>query len=135
MTGESVGVVAGRSAVVARRQRGLINNVAEKLPELRKLGARVEAQLPTQLSTAVQGGNPPDIAVLPQPGLMKDFAGKGALNPRVLECPGWNEHYGQEGGVHTHVRQPEDFRGKREAEGSGSGGGDAGGFVSGCRRG
>lgn len=40
-------------------------------------------------------------------------AGKGALNPRVLECPGWNEHYGQEGGVHTHVRQPEDFRGKR----------------------
>jgi thioredoxin reductase len=40
-------------------------------------------------------------------------AGKGALNPRVLECPGWNEHYGQTGGVHTHVRQPEDFRGKR----------------------
>ena len=40
-------------------------------------------------------------------------AGKGALNPRVLECPGWSEHYGPEGGVHTHVRQPEDFRGKR----------------------
>ena len=40
-------------------------------------------------------------------------AGKGALNPRVLECPGWEEHYSQEGGVHTHVRQPEDFRGRR----------------------
>lgn len=41
-------------------------------------------------------------------------AGKGALNPRVLECPGWDEHYGSDGGgVHTHVRQPEDFRGKR----------------------
>ena len=41
-------------------------------------------------------------------------AGKGALNPRVLECPGWNEHYGRDGGgLHTHVRQPEDFRGKR----------------------
>jgi ferredoxin/flavodoxin---NADP+ reductase len=40
-------------------------------------------------------------------------AGKGALNPRVLECPGWSEHYGEAGGVHTHVRQPEDFRGKR----------------------
>ncbi len=36
-------------------------------------------QLPTQLSTAVEGGNPPDIAVLPQPGLMADFAKKGAL--------------------------------------------------------
>jgi ferredoxin/flavodoxin---NADP+ reductase len=40
-------------------------------------------------------------------------AGKGALNPRVLECPGWDELYGDTGGVHTHVRQPEDFRGKR----------------------
>jgi thioredoxin reductase len=40
-------------------------------------------------------------------------AGKGALNPRVLECPGWDEHRGDGGGVHTHVRQPEDFRGKR----------------------
>ncbi len=38
-------------------------------------------QLPTVLSTAVTGGNPPDLAVLPQPGLMKDFANKGALKP------------------------------------------------------
>ncbi|MEX2584580.1 MAG: NAD(P)/FAD-dependent oxidoreductase [Gemmatimonadota bacterium] len=41
-------------------------------------------------------------------------AGKGALNPRVLECPGWDDFYGeQEAGLHTHVRQPEDFRGRR----------------------
>ena len=41
-------------------------------------------------------------------------AGKGALNPRVLECPGWDHHATHDdGGVHTHVRQPEDFRGKR----------------------
>jgi len=38
-------------------------------------------QLPTVLSTAVQGGNPPSVAVLPQPGLMKDFVAKGALMP------------------------------------------------------
>jgi alpha-glucoside transport system substrate-binding protein len=38
-------------------------------------------QLPTVLSTAVQGGNPPDVAVLPQPGLVKDFVTKGALKP------------------------------------------------------
>ena len=36
-------------------------------------------QLPTQLSTAVEGGNPPDMALLPQPGLVKDFVGKNAL--------------------------------------------------------
>lgn len=41
-------------------------------------------------------------------------AGKGSLNPRVLECPGWDEHFGNEGGgIHTHVRQPEDFRDRR----------------------
>jgi len=40
-------------------------------------------------------------------------AGKGALNPRVLECPGWGDFYGRDAGVHTHVRQPEDFRDKR----------------------
>ncbi len=38
-------------------------------------------QLPTQLSTAVEGGNPPDLASLPQPGLMRDFAEKDALQP------------------------------------------------------
>jgi len=38
-------------------------------------------QLPTVLATAVEGGNPPDIATLPQPGLMRDFAGRGELQP------------------------------------------------------
>ena len=40
-------------------------------------------------------------------------AGKGALNPRVLECPGWEELYPDRAGVFTHVHQPEEFRGKR----------------------
>jgi alpha-glucoside transport system substrate-binding protein len=33
------------------------------------------------LSTAVQGGNPPDIACIAQPGLMADFASQGAIKP------------------------------------------------------
>ena len=33
------------------------------------------------LGTRVQGGDPPDIAVLPQPGLLADFAEEGALQP------------------------------------------------------
>ena len=36
-------------------------------------------QLPTVLSTAVEGGNPPDVAAVAQPGLAQDFAKKGAL--------------------------------------------------------
>jgi hypothetical protein len=37
--------------------------------------------VPQIVSTAVQGGNPPDIATLPQPGLMKQFAESGKLKP------------------------------------------------------
>ena len=44
-------------------------------------------QLPTVLATAVAGGNPPDIAMLPQPGLMKQFVQKGALKPITFAAP------------------------------------------------
>jgi alpha-glucoside transport system substrate-binding protein len=37
--------------------------------------------LPTIVSTRVEGGDPPDVAILPQPGLLTDFAAKGALVP------------------------------------------------------
>jgi alpha-glucoside transport system substrate-binding protein len=37
--------------------------------------------LPQILSTAVAGGHPPDIAALPQPGLMRQFVASGALKP------------------------------------------------------
>ena len=37
--------------------------------------------VPQIVATAVQGGNPPDIATLPQPGTMRDFARRGALKP------------------------------------------------------
>ena len=33
------------------------------------------------ITTAVQGGNPPDLAALPSPGLMKGFVDQGALKP------------------------------------------------------
>ena len=33
------------------------------------------------LATAVEGGNPPDIAAIGQPGLMADFAGQSAIQP------------------------------------------------------
>ena len=40
--------------------------------------------LPTVLSTAVEGGNPPDLAAIAQPGLMKGFVDKGALKPMTF---------------------------------------------------
>jgi ABC-type glycerol-3-phosphate transport system substrate-binding protein len=53
-------------------------------------------QLPTQLSTAVEGGNPPDVAVLPQPGLMTDFAGQGALQPIDFAAGDIEENFGED---------------------------------------
>jgi alpha-glucoside transport system substrate-binding protein len=38
-------------------------------------------ELPTVLSTAVQGGNPPSLAAVSQPGLIKEFADRGVLKP------------------------------------------------------
>jgi alpha-glucoside transport system substrate-binding protein len=35
----------------------------------------------TVIGTRVQGGDPPDVAILPQPGLLADFAGRDALIP------------------------------------------------------
>lgn len=37
--------------------------------------------VPTVLGTAVSGGNPPELATIAQPGLIKDFQKKGALKP------------------------------------------------------
>jgi alpha-glucoside transport system substrate-binding protein len=37
--------------------------------------------VPTVLATAVQGGNPPDLATIAQPGLIKQFQSRGKLKP------------------------------------------------------
>ena len=49
----------------------------------------------TVLSTAVEGGNPPDIAALPQPGFMTDFAERGALKPIDFARDGIEEGYSE----------------------------------------
>ena len=49
----------------------------------------------TVLSTAVEGGNPPDIAALPQPGFMTDFAKRGALKPIDFATDKIKEGYSQ----------------------------------------
>jgi alpha-glucoside transport system substrate-binding protein len=61
--------------------RAVLDGFEEANPDVTVNYTSAGDQLPTQLSTAVEGGNPPDIAVLPQPGLMRDFAGQDALQP------------------------------------------------------
>ena len=51
--------------------------------------------LPTVLSTAVEGGNPPDIAAIAQPGLMADFVERGALKPLTFARQATRDNFGQ----------------------------------------
>jgi alpha-glucoside transport system substrate-binding protein len=48
---------------------------------------------PTVLSTAVAGGNPPDLASISQPGLVKQFATRGALKPIDFVKPVMSKYY------------------------------------------
>jgi alpha-glucoside transport system substrate-binding protein len=48
---------------------------------------------PQVISTAIAGGNPPDIGTMPQPGTMADFAKRGALKPITFARPTIAKHY------------------------------------------
>jgi ABC-type glycerol-3-phosphate transport system substrate-binding protein len=49
--------------------------------------------VPTVVSTAVEGGNPPDIATIAQPGLIKEFQAKGAVKPIDYVKPTLEQNY------------------------------------------
>ncbi|HUQ22289.1 MAG TPA: extracellular solute-binding protein [Gaiellaceae bacterium] len=49
----------------------------------------------TVLSTAVEGGNPPDIATVSQPGTMADFVKRGALQPLDFAKSAVTENFGE----------------------------------------
>ena len=49
----------------------------------------------TVLSTAVEGGNPPDIATVSQPGTMADFVERGALQPLDFATDAVTENFGE----------------------------------------
>jgi alpha-glucoside transport system substrate-binding protein len=48
---------------------------------------------PQVISTAIAGGNPPDIGTMPQPGTMADFAKRGALKPITFAKSTVAKHY------------------------------------------
>jgi alpha-glucoside transport system substrate-binding protein len=67
------------------------------------------AEFETQIFVQVEAGNPPDVAALPQPGLMKNFAERGAIIPlpsdviKLIEgnyTPAWKELGSYEGKVY-----------------------------------
>ena len=59
----------------------MIDGFKEKYPNVNVKYTSGGDNLAPLLSTAVEGGKPPDIAALGQPGLVADFAKKGAIKP------------------------------------------------------
>ena len=61
--------------------QAVLDGFKQQYPKVKVTYQATGDNTPTVLSTAVQGGNPPDLASVSQPGLVKDFANKGSLKP------------------------------------------------------
>jgi alpha-glucoside transport system substrate-binding protein len=59
--------------------QAVLNGFTKKNPGVKVTYKSTGDNTPTVLSTAVAGGNPPDLASVSQPGLVNDFQKKGAL--------------------------------------------------------
>jgi ABC-type glycerol-3-phosphate transport system substrate-binding protein len=75
----SVSIMAVWTGPEQEAFQAVLAGFEEKFPNVTTNYTSAGDQLPTQLSTAVEGGNPPDVAVLPQPGLIRDFVRRNAL--------------------------------------------------------
>jgi alpha-glucoside transport system substrate-binding protein len=65
----------------AKSFQAVLDGFKKKYPKVNVKYRPVGDEIPTVLSTAVAGGNPPDLAAVAQPGLVRDFVEKGALKP------------------------------------------------------
>jgi ABC-type Fe3+ transport system substrate-binding protein len=91
----SVSVMAVWTGPEQEAFQAVLDGFTEANPDVDVSYTSAGDQLPTQLSTAVEGGNPPDVAVLPQPGLMRDFAEQGALQPLDFASGDIEENFGE----------------------------------------
>jgi alpha-glucoside transport system substrate-binding protein len=67
----------------------------EEQPDVNVKYQPVGDNLPTVLATAVEGGNPPDMAAIAQPGLMKQFVEQGKLKPLDFAKQATIDNFGQ----------------------------------------
>ena len=86
--GEGGGDVSGEVSVVSTWSgpeqasfEEVIAGFEEQYPDVDVSYDSAGDALPTVLSTAVEGGNPPDVAVVAQPGLVQGYVERGALQP------------------------------------------------------
>ncbi|HMJ04558.1 MAG TPA: ABC transporter substrate-binding protein [Conexibacter sp.] len=77
----SVSVVGIWTGDEQRSFQAVIDAFNEQYPDVRVRYTPAGDNVPTVVGTAVEGGNPPDIATIAQPGLIEEFQRQGALRP------------------------------------------------------
>jgi alpha-glucoside transport system substrate-binding protein len=77
----SVSVIGIWTGDEQRSFQAVIDAFNERYPDVRVRYTSAGDNVPTVVGTAVEGGNPPDIATIAQPGLIAEFQRQGALRP------------------------------------------------------
>ena len=77
----SVSVMSTWSGPEQASFEAVIDGFTEQNPDVDVTYDSAGDALPTVLSTAVEGGNPPDVALVPQPGLVQGYVERDALQP------------------------------------------------------
>jgi alpha-glucoside transport system substrate-binding protein len=77
----SVSVIGIWTGDEQRSFQAVVDRFNEQYPDVTVRYTSAGDNLPTVVGTAVQGGNPPDIATIAQPGLIREFERQGALRP------------------------------------------------------
>ncbi len=75
--------------------KAVLDGFREKYPDVTVTYQPAGEDLPTILATGVEGGNPPDLASLSSPGVIKSFVDKGALQPIDFATDALNENYSE----------------------------------------
>lgn len=77
----SISIIGVWTGPEQKRFQAVLDGFKKKNPGVKVKYTSGGDNVPTILATAVAGGNPPDLASIAQPGLVKDFATRGKLKP------------------------------------------------------
>ena len=113
-TGESVSgsisVIGVWTGPEQKSFQAVIDGFTDKNPDATVKYTSGGDNIVTVLSTAVEGGNPPDIATVSQPGTMADFVSRDALKPLDFAQDAVQENFGDSivgiGSVNGHALRP-----------------------------
>jgi len=75
--------------------QAVLDGYKEKYPDVTVTYQPAGEDLPTILATGVEGGNPPDLASLSSPGVIKGFVDKGSLQPIDFATDALAENYSE----------------------------------------